>query len=194
LRDAGKSGEEWISYNVNWSEQRYSALKQIDATNVSRLGIGWYMDIPAAPGNRKTVKRELLWFSTACCTASRHGAWCMPLMPVRGRNCGTRIRKFISRCGSPGSVAASPTVVSRFTKGRLSLPSWTAAFARSTRKRARSYGRRVYHPKRCHTPSLWRLGVIKGGKVIIVVSGGEYGVRGFFSAFDAETGKLAWQF
>src|SRR5215472_8403684 len=51
LRDAGKSGEEWISYNVNWSEQRYSALKQIDATNVSRLGIGWTADIPAAPGN-----------------------------------------------------------------------------------------------------------------------------------------------
>ena len=36
--------------------------------------------------------------------------------------------------------------------------------------------------------------VIKGGKVIIGVSGGEYGVRGFFAAFDAETGKQAWNF
>jgi quinohemoprotein ethanol dehydrogenase len=36
--------------------------------------------------------------------------------------------------------------------------------------------------------------VIKGGKVIIGVSGGEYAVRGFFSAFDVETGKLAWRF
>jgi outer membrane protein assembly factor BamB len=36
--------------------------------------------------------------------------------------------------------------------------------------------------------------VIKGGKVIIGVSGGECAVRGFFSAFDVETGKLAWQF
>jgi len=36
--------------------------------------------------------------------------------------------------------------------------------------------------------------VIKGGKVIIGVSGGEYGVRGFFSAYDAKTGKLAWRF
>src|SRR6202030_3155708 len=36
--------------------------------------------------------------------------------------------------------------------------------------------------------------VIKGGKVIIGVSGGEYGVRGFFSAYDAETGKRAWRF
>ena len=36
--------------------------------------------------------------------------------------------------------------------------------------------------------------VIKGGKIIIGVSGGEYAVRGFFSAFDAETGKEAWKF
>ncbi|HXP85574.1 MAG TPA: hypothetical protein VN841_12685 [Bryobacteraceae bacterium] len=24
LKDAGKTGAEWISYNVNWSEQRYT--------------------------------------------------------------------------------------------------------------------------------------------------------------------------
>jgi hypothetical protein len=36
--------------------------------------------------------------------------------------------------------------------------------------------------------------VIKGGKVIVGVSGGEYGVRGFFDAYDAETGKRAWRF
>jgi PQQ-dependent dehydrogenase (methanol/ethanol family) len=36
--------------------------------------------------------------------------------------------------------------------------------------------------------------VIKGGKIIIGVSGGEYAVRGFFSAYDADTGKLAWRF
>ena len=36
--------------------------------------------------------------------------------------------------------------------------------------------------------------VIKGGKVIIGVSGGEYGVRGFFDAYDAETGTKAWRF
>ena len=36
--------------------------------------------------------------------------------------------------------------------------------------------------------------IIKGGKVIIGVSGGEYAVRGFFSAYDAQTGKMAWRF
>ena len=54
LKDAGKTGEEWISYNVNWSEQRYSPLNQINATNVSRLGLAWYFDIPSAPGRPQT--------------------------------------------------------------------------------------------------------------------------------------------
>jgi quinohemoprotein ethanol dehydrogenase len=36
--------------------------------------------------------------------------------------------------------------------------------------------------------------VIKGGKIIIGVSGGEYAIRGFFSAYEAQTGKLAWRF
>jgi quinohemoprotein ethanol dehydrogenase len=36
--------------------------------------------------------------------------------------------------------------------------------------------------------------VIKGGKVIIGVSGGEYGVRGFFDAYDAKTGARAWRY
>jgi alcohol dehydrogenase (cytochrome c) len=35
--------------------------------------------------------------------------------------------------------------------------------------------------------------VVKG-KVIVGVAGGEFGVRGFISAFDAQTGKQAWRF
>ena len=35
--------------------------------------------------------------------------------------------------------------------------------------------------------------VIKG-RVVIGNSGGEYGVRGYISAYDAETGNLAWRF
>ena len=35
--------------------------------------------------------------------------------------------------------------------------------------------------------------VVKG-KVLIGNGGGEYGVRGYFSAYDARTGKLAWRF
>jgi len=50
LKDAGKTGEDWITYNMNWSEQRYSPLNQVNASNVSRLGVAWSYEIPAAAG------------------------------------------------------------------------------------------------------------------------------------------------
>ena len=46
LRDAAKNREDWISYNRDWSETRFSPLDQINATNVSKLGLAWFFDIP----------------------------------------------------------------------------------------------------------------------------------------------------
>ena len=47
----GAGGQEWISYNVNWKEQRYSPLAQINENNVERLGLAWSYDIPPAAGD-----------------------------------------------------------------------------------------------------------------------------------------------
>src|SRR5262245_51656525 len=54
LKTGSKSGDEWISHSVNWAEQRYSPLKEIDASNVSRLGLAWSTEIPLAAGNPQT--------------------------------------------------------------------------------------------------------------------------------------------
>src|SRR5215831_11923038 len=58
LKSGSKNGEEWISYGVNWAEQRYSPLKEIDATNISRLGLAWTAEIPVAAGNPQTHQEE----------------------------------------------------------------------------------------------------------------------------------------
>src|SRR4051812_41327006 len=46
LKDAGKNKDEWISYNRDWSETRFSPLNQINDTNVKKLGLAWSYDIP----------------------------------------------------------------------------------------------------------------------------------------------------
>ena len=51
LKSGSKTGDEWVSYGVNWSEQRYSPLDQINASNIGKLGLAWTYDIPVAPGN-----------------------------------------------------------------------------------------------------------------------------------------------
>ena len=62
LRNAGKSGEEWLSYGLTPGETRYSPLRQIDATNVSRLGLDWSYDIGPGGGNQEAT--PLMWNGT----------------------------------------------------------------------------------------------------------------------------------
>ena len=55
LKNAGKTGEEWLTYGLNPGETRYSPLKQIDATNVSRLGLAWSYEIGPGGGNQEAT-------------------------------------------------------------------------------------------------------------------------------------------
>jgi glucose dehydrogenase len=41
LKNAAKNGDEWVTYGRDYAETHYSPLKQIDTTNVSRLGLAW---------------------------------------------------------------------------------------------------------------------------------------------------------
>ena len=44
----------WLTYGLSQTEQRYSQLKQIDASNVGKLGLGWSAPLmapcPCVPG------------------------------------------------------------------------------------------------------------------------------------------------
>ena len=54
LKNAGK-GTEWLTYGHSYSEQRYSTLKQIDATNVGRLGLGWWFEVGEGGGPQEAT-------------------------------------------------------------------------------------------------------------------------------------------
>src|SRR5580698_11382667 len=55
LKNAGKTGEEWLTYGLTSGETRYSPLNQINAGNVSRLGLAWSYDIGAGGGNQEAT-------------------------------------------------------------------------------------------------------------------------------------------
>lgn len=44
---------QWMSYGRDYSEQRYSPLKQINADNASRLGLAWSADLTERGGVTK---------------------------------------------------------------------------------------------------------------------------------------------
>src|SRR5438477_11657291 len=55
LKNAGQTGEEWLTYGLNYGETRYSPLKQITAANVNRLGLAWTYEIGPGGGNQEAT-------------------------------------------------------------------------------------------------------------------------------------------
>ena len=62
LKNAGESGDDWLTYGLTQAETRYSPLNQINAGNVSRLGLAWSYDLGAGGGNQEAT--PLVWNGT----------------------------------------------------------------------------------------------------------------------------------
>src|SRR5262249_2403838 len=54
LRNAAQS-KEWLTYGGNYAETRFSPLRQIDATNVNRLGLAWTYVVGTGGGNQEAT-------------------------------------------------------------------------------------------------------------------------------------------
>jgi len=194
LKDGGKTGEEWISYGVNWSEQRYSPLSQIDASNVSRLGPAWSFDIPAASGNPQNHQEAtpLVFNGVLYSIGPWSVVYALDLRTGKElwhQDPDVNQQVWQSRvcCGvvNRGVALYQGKVIAPVLDGRLrALDAASGKVLWETR---------VSPEEQAYTITMAPR-VIKGGKVIIGVSGGEYAVRGFFSAYDVQTGKMAWRF
>src|SRR5438105_1425103 len=58
LKNAGKTGEEWLTYGLTPGETRYSPLKQIDTSNVSRLAQAWSYEVGPGGGPQEATLLE----------------------------------------------------------------------------------------------------------------------------------------
>jgi quinohemoprotein ethanol dehydrogenase len=189
LKTAGKTGEDWLTYGLTPQETRYSPLKQIDTTNVSRLGLAWSFDLGTGGGNQEATPLE--WngniyaisnwsvvISVDARTGKERWRWDPEVnqAAVRSKIC----------CGivNRGLAIYQGKIIAPVIDGRLEAldadtgkPVWEA---------------RVAYPQDNYTITMAPR--IAKGKVIVGVSGAEYPVRGFFAAYDANTGQYAWRF
>src|SRR5678815_2309766 len=189
LKDAAKNKEEWISYNRDWSETRFSPLNQINATNVSKLGLAWSFDIPnVGAGNRQEATHlvangtlySITPWSVVYALDARTGKQLWLTDPDAGRSAA-------ACCGvvNRGIALYEGKVIAPVIDGRLrALDMQTGKLIWETRVTPTNLPYTITMAPR----------VIKGGRIIVGASGGEYAVRGFFAAFDADTGKELWKF
>ena len=176
----------WASVGQNAWEQRYSDVAQIDRQTVSGLGLAWFADIDTERGQEATpiVVDGVLYVSTAWSMVKaydvRNGALLWSYDPKVNRAKGAdACCDVVNR----GVAAWKGKIYVGALDGRLiALDAQTGKEAWSTQTTDTSRPYTITGAPR----------IVKG-KVIIGNGGAEYRTRGYVSAYDAQTGKLAWR-
>jgi len=190
MKNAGKNNnsEDWLMYGLNYQEQRYSLLKQIDTSNVNRLGLAWTYDIGIGGGNQEAtplVHNGVLYsitnWSITFAVDVRTGKELWRYDPKVDRAFGPKIC-----CGivNRGLGLYQDKVYVPVIDGRLvalNMATGAEVWSAQTTPVGEDY-------------SVTMAPRIAKGKVIIGNAGSEYPVRGYVTAYDAETGKQAWRF
>src|SRR5213594_951733 len=153
--------------------------------SASSLSLGMWISTATAVMRR----HPSLWM--ALCTSPPRGAKFSPSKPPLAKNSGPTIQRFLQNAPSTpvatSSIAALPFGVAKFF-----LPRSMAVSSLSRPLLGSPRGKRSPLIATTATPS--RAPRVVTGKVLIGNGGSEYGVRGYISAYDADTGKMAWRF
>nr|WP_100548749.1 MULTISPECIES: PQQ-dependent dehydrogenase, methanol/ethanol family [unclassified Pseudomonas] len=187
IRASEQDGSEWLSHGRTYAEQRFSPLRQIDAGNAGKLGLAWYLDLENNRGLEATplVSDGVLYASLS---------WSR-VMAVDLRS-GKRLWQFDPQVDRGRSRYACCDAVNRgvaLWNGKVYVGALDGRLIALDAKTGREvWSEQTTDPTKPY--SITGAPRVVKGKVIIGNGGAEYGVRGFFSAYDAETGKMAWRF
>jgi PQQ-dependent dehydrogenase (methanol/ethanol family) len=178
----------WLTHGRTYSEQRFSPLTAISDRNVSQLGLAWYLDFGTHRGQEATplVVDGIIYVSGAWniiqAIDARTGAFLWRHDPqvsrpwVAAHACCDAV--------SRGIAVWEGKVLAATLDGRLlALDAGSGELLWSTL---------TIDPDKPYT--ITGAPRVVNGKVLIGNSGADYGVRGYLSAYDVETGALGWRF
>jgi len=177
---------DWPMYSGNYRSERYSPLTQITASNVSKLHPIWVYQPPGA-GSLETTPLVVdgVMYATAGPTAVqaidiRSGRplweWTRPI-PASVLNLGfPRVNRGVAYADGRVYVGTLDGYLVALD-ARSGIERWTVHVGENP----------LGH-------SVTAAPLVVDNKVIVGVSGGEAGIRGFLDAYDARTGKQVWRF
>lgn len=184
---ANPAAGDWPAHGRDYYEQRFSPLKQINTGSVDGLGLQWFFDMPDRVGLQATpvVADGVMYVSGGWnriyALDARTGALRWQHDPQVDRRVSYR---FCCGAVNRGVALWGDKVYSATLDGRL------IALKRDT-------GEQLWSTQTTNTGknySITGAPRIINGKVIIGNAGAEFGVRGYVSAYDANTGDMLWRF
>ncbi len=185
--NADREPGNWLTTGRTYDEQRYSPLKQINASNVGRLGLSWYYDFPTNRGMEATPLAidGVLYVS---------GSWSM--VYAFNAASGALLWQYNPGVSKEKALQACCDVVNRGVAawgGKIYVGTLDGRLVALDAVDGHVVWEVQTTPKDAAYSITGAPRVVKGN-VIIGNGGAEYDVRGFVSAYDAETGKLNWRF
>ncbi|MEQ8267187.1 MAG: PQQ-binding-like beta-propeller repeat protein, partial [Parvibaculum sp.] len=176
----------WLAHGRSYNEQRFSPLDQITPENIGELSLAWSMDTGTTRGLEATpivvdgtMYMSLTWGVTIAVDAKS----------------GEELWRFDPEVPGEWGRYGCCDVVNRGVavwKGRVYVASFDGRlFALDAKD-----GSVVWEVNTVPGPPYTITGAprVFNDKVVIGNGGGEYGVRGYITAYDTETGEEAWRF
>jgi PQQ-dependent dehydrogenase (methanol/ethanol family) len=187
IGDADKTPGEWLSNGRTYSEQRYSPLAAIDKANIGKLGVAWEFRTNTVRGLETT---PLVANGVMYVTGSWSKVWALDAKT------GKQIWAYDPQVPGSWGRYACCDVVNRgvaLWKGAVYLGTLDGRLVKLDAQTGKvDWDVNTIDRKRPYT--ITGAPRVVNGNVLIGNGGAEYGVRGYLSAYDADSGKMKWRF
>ncbi|SFV35207.1 PQQ-dependent dehydrogenase, methanol/ethanol family [Hyphomicrobium facile] len=185
LTNAGSDAKQFLHTNLNYEQTRFYPGKQINASNVSKLRPAWIfqMDVRESLETSPIIVGNVMYVTTSfdhvyalnAKTGEEHWHYKHKMGPITTYCCGPNNRGV--------AVLGDKVYFATLDAKLVALDAKTGSLVWETE---------IADPELGYSETMAPTAV--NGKILIGTNGGEYGIRGFFRAYDANNGKLVWNF
>jgi PQQ-dependent dehydrogenase (methanol/ethanol family) len=185
LNAATSDANNFLHTNGNYEQTRYYPGKQINTSNVGKLRPAWIFqtDVKESLQTTPIVVDGVMYITTAfnhvyalnARTGEEYWHYKHKMDPVTTYCCGPNNRGV--------ALYKDKVYMGTLDSTLVALDAKTGSLVWETQ---------IAEPELGYSETMAPTAV--DGKILIGTSGGEYGIRGFMRAYDADTGKLVWNF
>ncbi len=184
IREAAKEPGNWLTYSGNLQGHRFSPLTELTPANVGGLKVKWAYQFPGGRNQVSPIVADGVMYVTSpnraaaldIHTGRELWAWERPI-PADYQSIGF------------GRVNRGPAILD----DKLFVATLDCYLVALDLKTGRErWTMKVEDYKPGYSMTLAPLAI--SGKVLVGVSGGEAGIRGFIDAYDSDTGRRLWRF